>query len=103
MKKPKEIKRYCPFCKKHTVHGVSQAKRKAPNSAHPLGKGAKSRTGYGKGTGNLGKLGSKPPISKWKSTGKKTTKKTDFRYTCKECKKTHAQKSGLRTKKVELI
>jgi large subunit ribosomal protein L44e len=103
MKIPKEIMRLCPFCKKHTKHAVSQAKRKAPGSTHPLSKGAKSRTGFGKGTGNLGKIGSKPPITKWKSTGKKITKKTDFRYKCNVCKKSHAQKKGIRAKKVELI
>jgi large subunit ribosomal protein L44e len=103
MKIPKQVMRYCPNCKKHTKHNVAQAKRKAPNSAHPLSKSAKSRTGFGKGTGNLGKLGSKPPISKWKSTGKKTTKKTDLRYKCSVCKKTHMQSKGKRVKKVELI
>ncbi len=103
MKKPKEIKRLCPFCGKHTKHIVSQAKRKAKGSAHPLSIGSKVRTklrGYWKGTGNLGKY-SKPP--KPKMVGKKTSKKTDFRYTCSVCKKTHAQKKGIRAKKVELI
>ncbi len=103
MKKPKEIKRYCPFCRKHTAHTVSLSKRKAPNSTHPLSKGAKSRTNFGHGTGNLGKLGSKPPITKWKSTGKKSTKKTDYRYKCSECKKSHAQAKGIRAKKIELV
>ncbi len=103
MKIPKEMKRHCPFCKKHTIHTVSQAKRKAKGSKRPLGKGSKIRTklrGFWKGTGNLGKY-SKPP--KPKMVGKKLTKKTDFRYTCRECKKTHAQKKGIRAKKVELI
>ncbi len=103
MKKPKEINRLCPFCRKHTKHIVSQAKRKAKGSAHPLSIGSKVRTklrGFWKGTGNLGKY-SKPP--KPKMVGKKTSKKTDFRYTCSVCKKTHAQKKGIRAKKVELI
>ncbi|HII65876.1 TPA: hypothetical protein HA295_03825, partial [Candidatus Woesearchaeota archaeon] len=38
---------------------------------------------------------------KFKMTGKKATKKTDFRYECKNCKKEHAQKKGIRAKKVE--
>jgi len=29
------------------------------------------------------------------------SKKTDLRYECKECKKTHMQKKGFRAKKVE--
>ena len=44
---------------------------------------------------------SKPAISKFKMTGKKSTKKTDLRYECKTCKKIHLQKSGFRTKKLE--
>ncbi len=103
MKRPKETMRYCPFCKKHTKHLVSQAKRKAKGSKHPLSVGSKVRTklrGLWKGTGNLGKY-SKPP--KPKMVGKKMTKKTDFRYQCTVCKKTHAQKRGIRAKKVEFV
>lgn len=44
---------------------------------------------------------SKPP--KPKMVGKKLSKKTDFRYTCKACGKTHAQSKGIRAKKVELV
>ena len=101
MKKPKTIKRLCPYCKKHTEHKVAAAKKKTPGSAHPLGKNAKKRTRFGKGKGNLGKYGSKPPISKFKMTGKKSSKKTDFRYECKVCKTSHVQKKGIRAKKVE--
>jgi len=36
-------------------------------------------------------------------TGKKLSKKTDFRYTCKECKKSVCQKDGFRAKKIELV
>ncbi|MBT7903179.1 hypothetical protein HN587_04920 [Candidatus Woesearchaeota archaeon] len=102
MKKPKLIKRLCPKCKKHTEHKVTQAKRRSPGSAKPLGINAKKRTGFGKGAGNLGKYGSKPAISAFKMTGKKVSKKTDFRYECKECKKSHCQKKGIRAKRVEL-
>ncbi|MBT6518482.1 hypothetical protein HOK51_01465 [Candidatus Woesearchaeota archaeon] len=102
MKVPKLMKRLCPHCKKHTEHKVTQAKRRTPNSARPLGKNAKSRTNFGKGMGNLGKYGSKPAIGSFKMTGKKVSKKTDFRYECKICKKSHAQKKGVRAKKVEL-
>ncbi len=101
MKIVKVIKRYCPYCKKHSEHKISQAKKRTPGSAHPLAKAAKKRSRFGKGMGNLGKYGSKPPISKFKMTGKKTSKKTDFRYECKVCKKTHVQKKGFRAKKVE--
>ncbi|MBU0461102.1 MAG: 50S ribosomal protein L44e [Nanoarchaeota archaeon] len=101
MKIPKTVNRLCPYCKKHTEHKVTQAKKKTPFSAHPLAKFGKKRTGFGKGTGNLGKYGSRPAISQFKMTGKKTSKKTDFRYECKECKKLHIQKKGFRAKKIE--
>jgi large subunit ribosomal protein L44e len=104
MKKPKTLKRLCPHCKKHTEHKVSQSKRRTPNSAHPLSAGSKKRMrrrGLARGVGNLGKI-SRGAISSFKMTGKKATKKTDFRYECKECKKSHAQKKGIRAKRVEL-
>ena len=94
-------KRLCPYCKKHTEHKVSQAKRRTAGSARPLSRSAKVRTGFGKGCGNLGRYGSRPAIAKFKMTGKKVTKKTDLRYECKECKKTHSQKQGFRSKRIE--
>jgi large subunit ribosomal protein L44e len=101
MKLPKLMKRLCPYCKKHTEHKVSQAKKRTPGAARPLAKSAKKRSGFGKGHGNLGKYGSKPAIGKFKMTGKKVSKKTDLRYQCKECKKTHVQRKGFRAKRVE--
>ena len=101
MQKPRKVKTYCPYCKKHTEHKVTQSKTRTPGSKRPLGKSAKKRRDFGKGCGNLGTKGSKPPLGKWKLTGKKTSKKTDFRYQCKECKKTHTQKSGFRAKRIE--
>ncbi len=103
MKVPKLKKRHCPYCKKHTEHKVTSAKRRTPGSSRPLAKSAKCRTGFGKGCGNLGKYGSKPAIGSFKMTGKKTTKKTDFRYECKECKKSHSQNKGFRAKRIEFI
>ncbi|HLC16543.1 MAG TPA: 50S ribosomal protein L44e, partial [Thermodesulfovibrionia bacterium] len=32
MKLPKNVKRYCPYCKKHTEHKVSQTKKGKPSS-----------------------------------------------------------------------
>ena len=103
MKLPKTVRRYCKFCKKHTEHKISSAKRKTPGSAHPMGYGSKARAklrGAARGHGNLGRY-SKPAVSKFKMAGKKVSKKTDLRYTCKECKKTHVQKKGIRAKRVE--
>jgi large subunit ribosomal protein L44e len=105
MKKPKVMKRHCPFCKKHTEHKVTEAKNRGRGKSHPLSKFGDRRLadrGVKRGPGNHGKF-SKPPIKKWKSTGKKMSKKTDLRYTCQVCKKTTIQKTGVRTKKLELV
>jgi len=103
MKLPKVTKRLCPHCKKHTEQKVAQAKKRTPGSKHPLAQFAKKRANFGKGKGNLGKYGSKPPVSKFKMTGKKSSKKLDLRYECKECKKQSVQKKGIRTKKIEMV
>jgi large subunit ribosomal protein L44e len=102
MKIPKQVKRHCPYCKKHTQHKVTIAKKKTPGSSHPLSKGSQKRRYFGKGVGNLGTHGSKPALSKFKMTGAKQSKKTDFRYECSVCKKQHVQRKGKRAKKIEL-
>ena len=102
MKLPKTIKRLCPYCKKHTEHKVTQAKKKAPSSLTYGSKYRARKRGKARGTGNLGRY-SKPAITKFKMTGKKATKKTDLRYQCSVCKKTHMQSSGIRAKRVEFV
>lgn len=104
MKIPKEMKRLCPFCKKHTKHKIAASKKKTPGTAHPLAKYSKKRRGFGKGMGNLGRFGSKPAVTKFKMAGKKTSKKTDLRFECTVCKKQHVSaKNGKRAKKVEFV
>ncbi|OIO65245.1 50S ribosomal protein L44e [Candidatus Woesearchaeota archaeon CG_4_10_14_0_2_um_filter_57_5] len=101
MKVPKLIQRYCPSCKKHAQHRVIQNKKK---NASSLTYGSKTRArlrGKARGAGNLGRY-SKPAVTKFKMAGKKQTKKTDFRYECQVCKKQHAQRKGIRAKKVEI-
>jgi large subunit ribosomal protein L44e len=100
MKYPKHIKRHCPYCKKHTEHNVSTTKKKNPSSLTYGSKVRARRRGRARGIGNLGRY-SKPAISKFKMTGKKSTKKTDLRYECRTCKKIHLQRQGFRTKKLE--
>ena len=105
MKVPKQLKRHCPVCKKHTEQKVTEAKRKGRSSAHPLTRFGRRRIldrGVKSGAGNHGKF-SKPPVKNWKSTGKKLSKKTDLRFTCSVCKKTQVQPEGVRAKKFELI
>ncbi|MFH2028775.1 MAG: 50S ribosomal protein L44e [Nanoarchaeota archaeon] len=100
MKLNKLRKRYCPHCKKHTEHTVALNKKGSPRSMTYGSKHRAKRRGKARGKGNLGRY-SKPAITKFKMTGKKTSKKTDFRYACKECKKKHVQKKGFRAKKIE--
>jgi len=100
MKMPKSVKRYCPYCRKHTEHKVAMAKKKAASSLTWGSKYRMMKRGKCTGTGNRGKL-SKKAMSGWKRYGKKSTKKTDLRYTCGVCKKTHCQREGFRAKKIE--
>jgi len=103
MKVPKEIKRYCPKCRKHTLHTVGAAKQKSRSAAHPMSRGSasreKSRSLRG-GTGNLGRRSKKGPKD-WKRKTK-TTKRITLEYKCKECKKTHQIKKAIRTGRVEI-
>ena len=104
MKLPKQVRRHCPYCNKHTQHTIKEAKRRGRNKAHPMSRGSRNRLrarGQARGTGNQGRF-SRPAVASFKMTGKKVTKKTDLRYQCKECGKQHVQKKGLRAKKVEI-
>ena len=100
MKMPKLVNRYCPYCKKHTEHNITINKKKNPSSLTYGSKVRARKRGRARGKGNLGRY-SRPAISKFKMTGKKSTKKTDFRYECKVCKKMHVQRQGFRAKKIE--
>ncbi len=100
MKLPKMVKRYCARCKKHTEQKVSVTKKKAASSLSYGSKIRARRRGKAAGFGNLGRY-SKPAVTQFKRTGAKTTKKTDLRYECKECKKQSVQRTGIRAKKVE--
>lgn len=103
MKLPKITKRYCPYCKAHTEQKIVEAKRKTRGTANPLSQGSKKRIQVrGRmGMGNQGKY-SKPPITKWRMCNRKQSKKLDLRYQCTKCKKMTVQKSGIRTKKLEM-
>tara|TARA_Y100000310_G_scaffold240573_1_gene244408 strand:- start:2078 stop:2398 length:321 start_codon:yes stop_codon:yes gene_type:complete len=102
MKIPKKTNRYCPFCRKRTEHKIANISTGQKRGT--LRRGAIQRAkkrGLGRGYGNLGKWGSKPAVSKHKRKSK-TTKKTNLMYTCSECKKSHMQKKGKRTGKLQL-
>ena len=103
MKIPKTKKKYCPRCKKHTEHTISQAKTPGRSKTHPMSRGAKARMkrrGLARGYGNRGRL-SKRAISSFKRTGAKTSKKVDLRFKCKECGKIMVQSGGFRVKRPE--
>ena len=87
MKFPKEIRTYCPFCKKHTLHRVKLAsKGKARTMAEGQRAHARSLRGHG-----------------GKRAGEKTVKKQGKRQKlmleCSQCKKKHERVVGTRTKK----
>jgi large subunit ribosomal protein L44e len=105
MKIPKKQKHYCPKCKVHKEMTVSEAKKRTRSTARPMSRGSNMRLrarGLRRGYGNQNKY-SKPPVSKFKRTGAKVSKKTDLRYKCNTCKKIVVQNKGLRMKKVELV
>jgi len=102
MKFRKETKRLCPTCKKHTLHKVKQEKNRGKNKTNTMTRGSKIRlkkrgsiTGYG----NRGSF-SRGAMTRWKRWNKKRTKKTDLRFTCSVCRKTHVQNHGFRAGKI---
>jgi len=100
MKIPKTIKKYCKYCRHYTEQKVSQVKGKERGSLKHGSIARAKKRGLGRGFGNKGKWGSKPAIGKFKMTGAKTSKKTNFKYTCNVCKKSTIQNKGIRAKKI---
>ncbi len=101
MKIPQEKKQYCKFCKTHTINKVIQIKGKDRGS---LKRGSITRAmkrGLGRGYGNLGRYGSKPPISQFKRTGAKIAKKTNIKFKCTVCNKESIKQHNIRTKRLE--
>lgn len=103
MKLPKQTKRYCPHCKKHTAQSISTAKQKSRSATHPLSRGSTSRLkarGLRSGFGNKGKY-SKPAVKSWKRKTK-VTKRITVMYTCTICKKTKGIKKAIRSGRIEI-
>jgi len=101
MKIPRKVRRYCPFCKKHTEHKISLVSSGGKRGA--LKRGGKSRLrkrGKWRGLGSMGRY-SKPAVTKWKRKTK-STKKTNILYACQVCKKSHYQKKGKRSGKIQM-
>lgn len=96
MKIPKTTNRFCPYCNKKTNQKIKLVGTGFKRGS--LTRGSKSRAklrGLGRGIGNKGKWGSKPPITKNKRKTK-TTKKVNRMYTCSVCGKSKYQKKGKR-------
>ena len=91
MKMPKNQRKYCPFCRKHTEHIVEEAKRK------PRRQDTRSQRRF------LRKMKGYGSFPKEKPKGReKPTRKLDFRYKCTVCNKKHSIGEGFRSKKLEL-
>jgi ribosomal protein L44E len=99
MKLPKTKRKFCKYCKKYTEQKVTMVKGKERGSLKKFSIQRARKRGRGVGAGNKGKWGSKPALSKFKMTGAKTSKKTNLKFTCPECKKSSIQKKGFRAKK----
>ena len=103
MKLPKETRRYCPYCKKHTSQIVGTAKQKSRSATHPMSRGSATREklrGLRGGSGNLGRR-SRPAPKEW-NRKTKTTKRITIIYTCKECKKIKQIKKAIRAGRIEV-
>ena len=100
MKIPKTTNRYCPSCNKKTKQKIKLVGTGFQRGTLTRGSIARAKSrGLGRGIGNKGKWGSKPPVSKFKRKSK-TTKKTNFLYVCDVCGKAKYQKKGKRAGKV---
>ena len=90
MKIPKELKTFCPSCKKHTSHSVAIYKKgKERASSWGARRQARRKSGYG---------GQKFPEL---IRTAKTTKKATLRLKCKECNK-EVMRKGMRLRKAEI-
>jgi large subunit ribosomal protein L44e len=91
MKFPKVVRVFCPYCKKHTEHEVSIAKRRTRRT---LAIGQRRFLRKLKGYGSFPR--SKPDYEK-------AVKKVDLRFKCKVCGKMHTRGKGWRAKKFEIV
>ena len=91
MKFPKEVRTYCPYCKKHTIHKVEIVKKKPRRT---LAQGQRRFLRKMKGYGSFPKENPKGR--------EKPTKKVDIRLRCTVCSKAHSIE-GWRAKKFQLV
>ena len=90
MKMPRKIKRYCPYCKKHTLHEVERVKKK---KASELKWGQRR---FRRVTAGYGGFPRPKPEGR-----EKPTKRINLRYRSTDCGKAH-QSPCIRANKFEL-
>ncbi len=90
MKVPKQIRTYCPACKKHTTHSVRQLRK---GSARKLSWGQRQFARVMRGYGSQ-------PRSEQKKFAK-TAKKITLMLKCSVCGKSHPHR-GFRAKAIEI-
>jgi large subunit ribosomal protein L44e len=89
MKLPRQVKGYCPKCKKHVVQEIERVKKK---KASELAQGQRR---FRRVTSGYGGFPRPKPEGR-----EKPTRKVWIRYRCKVCKKA-TQRPGIRAKKFE--
>jgi large subunit ribosomal protein L44e len=89
MKLPRQVKGYCPKCKKHVVQEIERVKKK---KASELKQGQRR---FRRVTSGYGGFPRPKPEGR-----EKPTRKVWIRYRCKTCKKA-TQRPGIRAKKFE--
>ena len=95
MEYPKEVRTYCPFCKKYTVHKVKIATRGSRDRTLAKGNRKHERKLKGYGGKRRGQKASKR---------RKQAKPQKVILICSNCKKKHEKIVGSRTKKkIELV
>ncbi|HHH79287.1 MAG: 50S ribosomal protein L44e [Thermoplasmata archaeon] len=87
---PKKVKRYCPYCGKHTVHEIERVKKK---KASELKQGQRRFRRVTRGYGGFPRP--KP------SGREKTSRRMAIRYRCTVCGKRHHAPT-IRTKRLEI-
>ncbi|MCW1301092.1 MAG: 50S ribosomal protein L44e [Candidatus Nanoarchaeia archaeon] len=96
MKKVKEVRRYCKYCRKHTLHKVSQLKLTRKRGALKLSSRKFER--IMKGYGGF----PRPKTMKSSRHGVKTTKRVTLLYKCSECNRI-TPSIGIKAKKFSFV
>ena len=103
MKFPKQVNRYCPYCKEHTPQIVATAKQKSRSATHPMSRGSTPRLqarGLRVGYGNQGRYSRQAPKN-WKRKTK-VTKRIALMYKCSKCGKMKGIRSAIRSSRIEI-